>query len=52
MDNFAEVLAENQSKNMSRISTEIGMQVTVLMKAFQHIRLRSSQIKNLQGQLQ
>ena len=27
MGNFAEVLAENQSKNMSRISTEIGMQL-------------------------
>ena len=40
--NTAEVLAENQSKNMNRISTEIAMQITVLMKIFQHIRLRSS----------
>ena len=27
MGNFAEVLAENQSKNMNRISIEIGMQL-------------------------
>ena len=27
MGNFAEVLPENQSKNMNRISTEIGMQL-------------------------
>ena len=27
MGNFAEVLAENQSKNMNRISTEIGKQI-------------------------
>ena len=27
MGNFAEVLVENQSKNMNRISTEIGMQL-------------------------
>ena len=36
MGNFAEVLAENQSKNMNRISTEIGKQLNslVLMKTF------------------
>ena len=39
MGNFTDVLAENQSKNMNRISTEIGMQLTVLMKIFQHVRL-------------
>ena len=45
--NSAEVLAENQSKNMNRISTEIGMQITVLMKTFQHIRLRSSGVATI-----
>ena len=45
--NTAEVLAENQSKNMNRISTEIGMQITVLMKTFQHIRLRSSGVATI-----
>ena len=34
MGNFAEVLAENQRKNMNRISTEIGIEITVLMKIF------------------
>ena len=29
MGNFAEVLAENQSKNMNRISSEIGKQLTI-----------------------
>ena len=47
MDNFTEVLAENQSKNMNRISTEIAMQITVLMKIFQHIRLRSSGVATI-----
>ena len=45
--NSAEVLAENQSKNMNRISTEIAMQITVLMKIFQHIRLRSSGVATI-----
>ena len=47
MGNFADVLAENQSKNMNRISTEIGIQITVLMKIFQHIRLRSSGVATI-----
>ena len=29
MGNFAEVLAENQSKNMNRISSEIGKQLNI-----------------------
>ena len=45
--NTAEVLAENQSKNMNRISTEIAMEITVLMKIFQHIRLRSSGVATI-----
>ena len=47
MGNFAEVLEENQSKNMNSISTEIGIQITLLMKIFQHIRLRSSGVATI-----
>ena len=47
MGNFAEVLEENQSKNMNSISTEIGIQIALLMKIFQHIRLRSSGVATI-----
>ena len=47
MGNFAEVLEENQSKNMNSISTEIGKQIALLMKIFQHIRLRSSGVATI-----